>query len=83
MKSRLLYKQAADYYYNARQIVTKNEKLFKEGKIDKCTYFEYVDKQGNKYKIFNPFKDEKGAKQVDPKQYYGEYYDNSDFNKVN
>lgn len=78
MISRLLRRQAADYYYNTRQIVDKNKRLFDEGKINKCVYFEYKG-----YKIFNPFKDETGAKQVDPKQYYGEYYDNSDFNKVN
>jgi len=75
---RLLKKKAADYYYNTRQIVDKNKRLSEEGKVDKCVSFEYKG-----YKILNPFKDETGTKKVDPKQYYGEYYDNSDFNKVN
>lgn len=75
---RRLQRQAADYYYNTRQIVDKNKRLFNEGKQDKCVYFEYKG-----YKIFNPFKDETGKKQVDPKQYYQDYYENSDFNKVN
>lgn len=73
-----LKRLAADYYYNTRQIVDKNKRLFEEGKKDKCKSFEYKG-----YKILNPFKDETGSKQVDPKQYYGEAYENSEFNKVN
>ena len=67
-----------DYYYNTREMVNKNKRLFDEGKYDKCRYFEYKG-----YKIFNPFKDETGQKEVDPKEYYGEAYENSDFNRVN
>lgn len=73
-----MQRYAADYYYNTRQIVDKNKRLAEEGKLDKCVFFEYKG-----YKIFNPFQDETGKKKVDPKKYYGEYYDNSDFNKVN
>ena len=65
-------------YHNAKEIVSKNERLANEGKLDQCVYFEF-----NGYKIFNPFKDEKGRKKVDPKQYYGDAYEESDFNRVN
>ena len=88
MKNRILFRIAedvkekakpkGDYYYNTRQMVEKNKRLFEEGKQDKCRFFEY-----NGYKIFNPFKDEKGQKEVDPKEYYKDAYENSEFNKVN
>ena len=67
-----------DYYHNARQMVEKNKRLFQEGKVDKCRYFEYKN-----YKILNPFKDAKGEKEVDPKEYYGKAYEESAFNRVN
>ena len=67
-----------DYYYNTREMVDKNKRLIQEGKKDKCRFFEYKG-----YKIFNPFKDETGKKDVDPKEYYGEHYENSDFNRIN
>lgn len=67
-----------DYYHNARQMVEKNKRLFQEGKIDKCRYFEFKN-----YKILNPFKDEKGEKEVDPREYYGKAYEESAFNRVN
>lgn len=67
-----------DYYYNTRQIVEKNKRLFSEGKADKCRYFEFKG-----YRIFDPFKDEKGEKEVDPKDYYGKSYEESAFNRVN
>ena len=71
-------KPKGNYYYNAQQMVAKNERLFNEGKVDKCRFFEYKG-----YKIFNPFKDETGSKEVDPKDYYGDAYNNSEFNKIN
>lgn len=71
-------KPKGNYYYNARQMVEKNKRLFEEGKEDKCRFFVF-----NGYKILNPFKDEKGQKEVDPKQYYGDAYNNSEFNKIN
>lgn len=69
---------AGDIYYNARQIADKNRRLFEKGKIDDCVYFDYKG-----YRIFDPFKDEKGEKEVDPKEYYKEAYVHSGFNKVN
>ena len=71
-------KTKGDYYWNTREMVDKNKRLFEEGKINKCRFFEFKG-----YKIFNPFKDETGKKKVDPKEYYGEAYENSEFNKVN
>ena len=71
-------KLLGDYYYNTRQMVEKNKRLFNEGKKDKCRFFEYKG-----YKIYNPFKDEMGKKEVDPKEYYGDAYENSEFNKIN
>jgi len=71
-------KEAGDYYYNTREIVEKNKRLFNDGKINKCVFFEYKG-----YKIFDPFKDEEGKKEVDPIQYYGNSYKKSEFNKVN
>lgn len=71
-------KPLGDYYYNTRQMVEKNKRLFNEGKKDKCRFFEYKG-----YKIYNPFKDEQGKNEVDPKEYYGDAYENSEFNKVN
>lgn len=68
----------ADHYYNTRQIVTKNKRLFDEGKIDKCVSFEY-----NGYKIFDPFKNENGDEDVDPKEYYGKAFEDSKFNCMN
>jgi hypothetical protein len=70
-----LVKQA-DKYYNAREIAEKNHRLMEDKKDDKCTFFEW-----NGYKIFDPFKDETGDKDVDPVEYYGKAYEQSDFNK--
>ena len=70
-----LVKQA-DKYYNAREIAEKNHRLMEDKKDDKCTFFEWKG-----YKIIDPFKDETGKKDVDPVEYYGKAYEQSDFNK--
>ena len=73
-----LKRKYADAYYNAKQIADKNKRLFNDKKIDKCVSFEFKG-----YIIYDPFKDEKGKKEVDPIEYYGKAYEDSDFNKVN
>lgn len=79
-------KPKGDYYWNTREMVEKNRRILKEKGIkkgkDKCRSFSF-EKDDKTYQIFNPFKDETGKKNVDPKEYYGEAYEESDFNRVN